>query len=175
MTEAERFLREKLNPSKQAATSSSASRPSRTQEDEAGCAWGVLHAPVFAEHRKFWFMGFILLLILANLLLGVNRGDLDDLDTLCFLLVTPITFWIPALFLLGWSFGRRVRKIVGWIATVWMVCAQLFLLFVLFDSCDIRPPEIAIGIVVALLGSLGIAAVIRNLIVMKVRGTKPLA
>ena len=96
-----------------------------------------------------------------------HRPDDDDMVALCFSMVTSITFWIPTLYLFYWAFGRKVLKVVGWMATVWMVCVQLYRLGVLFNMRYVETTDIVIGIVVALIGFLGVAAVVRNLIVMK--------
>lgn len=184
MTEAERFLKEKLNPTRSVATSSPALQRPTAKEGESDRGWGVLCAPAFSEHRKFWFAGFILLLFLANLLVADASGlsrmldhhpDDDDISALCFLMVTPITFWIPSLCLVYWAFGRKVLQVIGWLSSVWMVCVQLFRLFILFNMRHIDLTDIVVGIVVAILGFLGMAAIVRNLIVQKAREENPVA
>ncbi len=177
MTEAERFLREKLNPPLQNGDMcSSTIQREKAQGCESDRGWGVLRSPVFSEHRKFWFVGFLLLLFLANLLVAVAGGlprmldhspDDDDIFALCFLMVTPISFWIPALYLFYWAFGWRTLQIIGWISSVWMVFVQMFRIFILFNLRYADPTDIVVGIVVAILGFMGVAAIIRNLIMLR--------
>ena len=178
MTEAERFLREKLNPPQNGAMCSSTIQRTMAKGCESDRGWGVLRSPVFSEHRTFWFVGFLLLLFLANLLVAVAGGlprmldhypDDDDIFALCFLMVTPISFWVPALYLFYWAFGWRTLQVIGWISSIWMVFVQMFHIFILFNLRYADPTDIVVGIVVAILGFMGVAAIIRNLIVQKKR------
>lgn len=174
MTEAERFLQEKLNPPKPVVAETTPALGGVSNVSGGATGWWFLKSPVFSGHRKFWFVGFILVIFLANFLIAVasglpemldHRPDDDDIYALCFSMITSITFWIPVLYLVYWAFGRKTFKVVGWIASVWMVGVQLYRIGLLFNMRYAGSTEIISGIVVALIGFLGVAAVVRNLVI----------
>ena len=107
MTEAERFLHERLNPPK---SSTSVTQTAVVEETtELPFVLGFLSHPSFLRHRFFWSIGFVLMIVLVDLLVMVateafaamdRMSHLNDDHALALIVsfITPITFWIPLLY-----------------------------------------------------------------------------
>ena len=176
MTEAERFLHERLNPAK---TSTSIAQTAVVEETvERPPVLGFLSHPSFSHHRIFWSIGFVLMIALIDLLIMVATDAFTAIDRMSHLnddhalalivsFITPITFWIPILVVAQWAWNRKFVKCLAWAATVWMVVIHLCKIGALFTARGISAGQILIGIIVFLIGALGIGAVLWNLVTMK--------
>lgn len=173
MTEAERFLHERLNPAK---TSTPIAQTAVVEETvERPPVPGFLSHPSFSHHRIFWSVGFVLMIALVDLLIMVVTDAFTAIDRMSHLsyrhalalivsFVNPITFWIPLLVVAKWAWNRKLVKWLAWAATVWMVVIHLCKIGALFTVYGISAGQILIGIIVFLIGALGIGAVLWNLI-----------
>lgn len=174
MTEAERFLHERLNPAK---TSTSIAQTAVVEETvERPPVLGFLSHPSFSHHRIFWSIGFVLMIALVDLLIMVATDAFTAIDRMSYLnddhalalivsFITPITFWIPLLVVAKWAWNRKFVKVLAWAATVWMVIIHLCKIGALFTAYGVSAGQILIGIIVFLIGALGIGAVVWNLVI----------
>lgn len=176
MTEAERFLHERLNSPK--PNTPIAQSVALKGDAELPPMLGFLAHPVFSRHRIFWGIGFALMIALVDLLIMVATGAFDAIDSMRSLdddhalalivsFITPITFWIPLLVVARWVWNREFANELAWGATVWMAITHLWKIAALFTAYGISTDHILMGIVVFLIGALGIAAVVWNLVVNK--------
>lgn len=174
MTEAERFLHERLNPPKPNTPVVQTAIAEETAELPS--MLGFLSHPSFLRHRIFWSIGFVLMIALIDLLIMAATDAFAAIDRMSHLdgdhalalivsFITPITFWIPLLVVAKWAWNRKVVKVFAWVATVWMVIIHLCKIGALFTAYGISAGQILIGIIVFLIGALGIGAVVWNFVV----------
>lgn len=172
MTEAERFLFEKLNPPKPAEDHEEVI----TQVVSRSVAIdgiGFLKNTIFSTHRLFWCFAFSLIVLLVDAIIMAStnyfgllehvfagwRYDDDYLVGLCCAMITPITFWMPITYLAFWMSLKKYVKVGCWAAFVWMVVWQIFKLIVLFNMRSTDFGQVLVAFIMFLLGSAGIAAV----------------
>lgn len=176
MTEAERFLYERLNPPK---PNTSVVQTAVVEEtSELPSVLSFLSHPTFLRHKVFWSIGFVLMIVLVDLLImaatdaftAIDRmSRLNDDHALALIVsfITPITFWIPILVVAQWAWNKKFVKFLAWTATIWMAVIHLCKIGALFTAHGVSAGQILIGIIVFLIGALGIGAIIWNLIAYK--------
>ena len=181
MTEAERFLQEKLNPPKPIVAESVVDTTPTPVSDNTPA---FLKKPAFANHRIFWSVAFVLVIALIDVtIMAVTDafetiGDIDDLRrsdaaALIVSLLTPISFWIPILLVSNWAWSKKFTNFLMWAASIWMIILHLLKIGFLFSISRIEAGQVLLGIIMFLFGALGIAAVLWNTIKNRKIEVKP--
>lgn len=168
MTEAERFLREKLTPPKSIAVN----RGDRVKSPRTESKVIELHVPkfltnpLFSDHRTFWSIVAVLALIFVEIALVPPE---NVFERGCYMsLLAPFTFWIPVLLVAKWAWNQRFVRSLTWFAVVWMVVSHLLKITIQID----RPrdaEEFFSALTVFGIGGCGIAAVLWDAIKQKVK------
>ena len=173
MTEAERFLREKLTPPKPIAVN----RGDRVKSPRTESKVIELHVPkfltnpLFSDHRTFWSIVAVLALIFVALFFapseyvfapGLHRPFLISFS------LAPFTFWIPVLLVAKWAWKQRFVRFLTWFAVVWMIVCHLLKIAILLDGSR-DADEFLLALKVFGIGCSGIAAVLWDAIKQKVK------
>lgn len=181
MNEAERFLKERTNLVK--VTESTTRSAGMESVGILPTSFRVLPGSTFSRHKFFWSIGVILLIILVNLLvmwvcICTSRSSVDCLSDLedwplpvIVSFLSPVTFWLPILFVVRWALGKTSVEVISWGIVVGVAIIHLVKIGILFRY--VSGWEITIGIVAFLLGCLAIGAILWDLIDRKRSAVKP--
>lgn len=168
MTEAERFLREKLNPPKPMA----GNRGDRAKLLRTESKVIELHVPkfltnpLFSDHRTFWSIVAVLALLFVEIALAPPESVLAR--GCCMSLLAPFTFWIPVLLVAKWAWKQRFVRFLTWFAVAWMIVCHLLKIAILLDGSR-DADEFLLALAVFGIGACGIAAVLWDAIKQKVK------
>ncbi len=173
MTEAERFIQEKLISSNPIAVNRDSQAKSPHMESDTI----ELHVPkfltnsLFSNHRIFWSIVSILVILFIDFAIAPPESVLKSVcyDSLLISLFAPFTFWIPVLLVVKWAWNQKLVRSLMWLIVIWMMVFHLLKISILLDGGTDDLGEFFFALIAFGIGGCGIAAVLWDAIKQKIK------